>query len=777
MLSADEFLAGRRGGLDADADASVLTGEDLGTLLPVAYSSRARLASPRLSRGVLNACQTRQPSFTPAAFTALLRTLVAEGGHGDPVLAACALLRLSGPPPAEASRLAGKLVTSSSPFAGRALAALSGARPRRGSDEVKVLTAAGPAALALVSEIAEARAVYYSPPQLPDVWERLAAVPGYAEFTRRALAQARDHVGDIHARRVVFKADAAFDADRVQTLGRAVRVALLRDEPWLLDVLRPLVLGVAVAPTAAKTLPSQALLYEVARAAEEMPTPELLALVREARETARHKGVHQQLDRKIQRIVRSLGDRPDVALRLPDLGFDGEGVLMVPVGAHEAVVTVGESVSLGWRQAGAGSPGGVRAGGARADGARVSGAVPAVVRRERPEAVKELRDLVKQVRGHLATVARSLEAGFATGHELSYQEWCSQLMANALGRQVVGRLIWEFRHPDGGWHAVLPVGSSFVGADGGAVAEPPAEGRIRLWHPLRATGDEVQAWRDLLSGRQVRQPIKQAYREVYRLTPAEEETGDYSNRFAAHIVHYKQLYALFKGFGWTTSMLGPWDGGGQADATRVVAGGKWRIGLSHDYRDETAGGVVWAGTDRVWFERRAGGSWRSVPLAEVPPLVFSEAMRDVDLFVSVTSVAADPTWFDGHLDYWRRENDAALTATAEVRRSALARILPRTKIGSRCELTDRHLVVRGELHTYRIHLGSGNILMEPGNTYLCIVPARKGPQEEIFIPFAEDRLAVILSKAFLLADDTAITDPSIVSQLRRSNPADAGAPA
>ncbi|MGW0811175.1 DUF7737 domain-containing protein [Nonomuraea sp. NPDC002799] len=42
-----------------------------------------------------------------------------------------------------------------------------------------------------------------------------------------------------------------------------------------------------------------------------------------------------------------------------------------------------------------------------------------------------------------------------------------------------------------------------------------------------------------------------------------------------------------------------------------------------------------------------------------------------------------------------------------------------------------------------------------------------GPHSGLFLPFEEDgRLALILSKAFLLANDTAITDPSITRQLR-----------
>jgi hypothetical protein len=81
-------------------------------------------------------------------------------------------------------------------------------------------------------------------------------------------------------------------------------------------------------------------------------------------------------------------------------------------------------------------------------------------------------------------------------------------------------------------------------------------------------------------------------------------------------------------------------------------------------------------------------------------------------------------------------------------------------------LTDRFLMVRGDLRTYKIHLGSGNILMEPNDAYLCIVPRGSGDQP--FLPFEENggMLSIILSKAFLLAADTAITDPSITHQLR-----------
>ncbi|MBF8184224.1 hypothetical protein ITP53_00360 [Nonomuraea sp. K274] len=136
----------------------------------------------------------------------------------------------------------------------------------------------------------------------------------------------------------------------------------------------------------------------------------------------------------------------------------------------------------------------------------------------------------------------------------------------------------------------------------------------------------------------------------------------------------------------------------------------------------------------------------------------------------MASITTDPQWTgqgpDRLRDYGQTGSFAALPPSAEVRRDALSRLIGRTTIADRCTMTDRFLVVRGDLRTYKIHLGSANILMEPNDAYLCIVSARD-PHAGLFLPFEEDgRLALILSKAFLLANDTAITDPSITRQLR-----------
>ncbi|WP_336216654.1 DUF4132 domain-containing protein [Nonomuraea sp. LPB2021202275-12-8] len=556
------------------------------------------------------------------------------------------------------------------------------------------------------------------PEPLPGLTEWLGGQPCYLNFARTALEDARARVAGIHAGEIPYKAEKAFDGAEKAALGRAVRLALLRDEPWLPELLDELVRGIAVAPTQAKTLPSQGLLFEIARAVEEHPTPEAISALRTARRITRHGGVPMQLDRKFKRIEPALADRLEVAFRLPD------GRVRQAVGEHTAVISIDGKVELSWWH-----------------GDKRLKTVPAAVKREHPDEVKRLRELAKQTTQQQATLARALEAGYAGTTTPPYRQ--------LEGRPIADRLIWEFEVSPGVWRAEL----------GMNVPDVP----VRLWHPVRASVDEVRTWREAIQDKELRQPFKQAFREIYPLAPAEEAAGDRSSRFEGHVVHYRRLRALFKDRGWQSRFQGHWEEDG--DAHRVMTGGQWRATLEHHLCDE-----IYAEIGQARFQRRAGGGWRDVPLAEVPALVFSEAMRDIDLFVAAASITTDPQWADHGPDrlrnYWQSGSFAALPPSAEVRRDALSRLIGRTVIADRCTFTDRFLIVRGDLRTYKIHLGSANILMEPNDAYLCIVAAHDS-HAGLFLPFEEDgRLALILSKAFLLANDTAITDPTITRQLR-----------
>ncbi|HEY8505845.1 MAG TPA: hypothetical protein VIL46_14770, partial [Gemmataceae bacterium] len=238
--------------------------------------------------------------------------------------------------------------------------------------------------------------------------------------------------------------------------------------------------------------------------------------------------------------------------------------------------------------------------------------------------------------------------------------------------------------------------------------------------------------------------------------------------------------ALCASRGWKHPLHMAFDGGYSSPASRELP--QWDLRAEFwvesvgEHLSES-GAYLYLATDQVrFYPAGAAGRGARSPLAleQVPPLVFSEVMRDVDLFVGVASVGNDPNWSDGgpggrYLDYWHRYSFGELSGTARTRKALLERLVPRLKIADRCSVGDRFLEVRGDLRTYKIHLGSGNILMSPNDQYICIVPKQSGTAgERVFLPFEGDPvLSVILSKAFLLADDRKITDPTITSQIRR----------
>jgi hypothetical protein len=72
------------------------------------------------------------------------------------------------------------------------------------------------------------------------------------------------------------------------------------------------------------------------------------------------------------------------------------------------------------------------------------------------------------------------------------------------------------------------------------------------------------------------------------------------------------------------------------------------------------------GSDQVRFYRER----REIAIDEVPALVYSEIMRDVDLFTSVCAVGDDETWSDqrdrGTGNILERSNVGELTAVVSL---------------------------------------------------------------------------------------------------------------
>ncbi|MBL8230240.1 MAG: DUF4132 domain-containing protein [Bryobacterales bacterium] len=362
-----------------------------------------------------------------------------------------------------------------------------------------------------------------------------------------------------------------------------------------------------------------------------------------------------------------------------------------------------------------------------------------------------------------------IERLLLTQRSIPYEQWREYYLYQPLLADVVRRLIWEFE-TDG----VKQLG---FWRDGHMISETDAElaltsaTRVRLWHPATSDLSVVFYWRCWLEDRGVRQPFKQAHREVYLLTPAESEARHHSMRFANHVLRQHQFHALCERRGWKFRLMGEFD---SHNTPELELPGGLRVTLEVEFPREAH---VSHHAIYLYIETGAARFWQGgevCDLAAVPAQILSEALRDIDLFVGVSSVGNVPEMGAGESPfqrYWHHYSFESGGPSVDCRRDVLVRLLPRLAIAPRCALEERFLVVRGDRATYRIHLGSGNVLMEPGSRYLCIVPgsssrAGKGDASRVALPFeGDEQLGLILSEAFLLANDKSIRDQSILAQL------------
>ena len=170
---------------------------------------------------------------------------------------------------------------------------------------------------------------------------------------------------------------------------------------------------------------------------------------------------------------------------------------------------------------------------------------------------------------------------------------------------------------------------------------PGEDDEVRLWHPAEAGPAEIAAWRATLASLNVTQAVRQVDREVF-LPPAAGSAPAADLRFAGRVVDQPRLRALLRQRGWAVPALGTWDRGDEATAWRDFDSG-FRAELRYQAPDvdPIAERVARARIVAVRFVRPGSGRVAgdpgevSVPLADVPRRVFSEALRDVSLAVTV----------------------------------------------------------------------------------------------------------------------------------------------
>jgi len=352
--------------------------------------------------------------------------------------------------------------------------------------------------------------------------------------------------------------------------------------------------------------------------------------------------------------------------------------------------------------------------------------------------IQALRERKVELRRQASRIRPSLEQFMMRGDEFTGVE-LRELMEHPLLSPMLKNLVLI-----GEGIAGYPIhGGKAIEDHSGDIEALKAGEKLRIAHPCDLLpAAKWHRWQKDCLARERIQPFKQVFRELYPLTDAEKKEGTQTRRYAGHQVQPRQALALLSQRGWVHH---PDEGVRKVfHEAGLVAWLHFQEGF---YTPAEIEGLT---LESVFFTKR--GESELLELTSLPPRLFSEAMRDLDLVVSVAH---------------RGGVDPEASASTVEMRSTLVDDTCRLLKFRNVRVKDRYALVDGHLGQYSVHLGSAVTRKMPGEA-LFIVPVHSQHRGRLFLPFADDdpKTAEVLSKVLLLARDQEIKDPNILDQIR-----------
>lgn len=308
------------------------------------------------------------------------------------------------------------------------------------------------------------------------------------------------------------------------------------------------------------------------------------------------------------------------------------------------------------------------------------------------------------------------------------------------GNPVVAPIVKNLVFTDGGKSGMLN-GPALISANGES-RPVSADAQLRVAHPydLYAEGS-WKDWQKHLFDQKIVQPFRQVFRELYVKTQDELGTKT-SLRNAGNQIQPQKTVACLKSRRWVADVE---DGLQKVYYKQNIIARIYALADWFSPADIEAPTLEWVD----FFNRKNG---EQMKIDDIPDILFSEVMRDVDLAVSVAHAGGvDPE---------------ASHSTVELRRAVCEFTLPLFGL-TNVTFEKNHALITGELADYAIHLGSGVVHIQ-GGPMINVLPIHSQHRGRLFLPFVDDdpKTAQIISEILLFAEDKKIADPFILQQIR-----------
>ena len=349
--------------------------------------------------------------------------------------------------------------------------------------------------------------------------------------------------------------------------------------------------------------------------------------------------------------------------------------------------------------------------------------------------IEDIKEVHKNLKEQYRRSRKMLEEAMEDGTEF-YGYEIENLMTNPVISPILKSLVFKMEN-DLGYYEDKKLKS----AKKKSVAVKD-DSLLKIAHcfDLFESGDWASYQKDIFD-RELKQPFKQVFRELYVKT-VDEKGRDKSLRYAGHQVQPTKTVALLKTRRW------------------IIDG---QEGLEKVYYKENIIAKIYALADWFspadieaptleevqFFDRK---TFKPILIDNVPDLVFTEVMRDIDLVVSVAHVGdVDPE---------------ASHSTIEMRKAIVEFNCKLFKLKN-VKFSENHVLIKGERAEYSIHLGSGLVHQKAGSA-INVLPVHSQHRGRVFLPFIDDdpKTAEIMAKVILFAQDEKIKDVFILEQIK-----------
>ncbi|ALM93596.1 DUF4132 domain-containing protein [Fusobacterium polymorphum] len=354
--------------------------------------------------------------------------------------------------------------------------------------------------------------------------------------------------------------------------------------------------------------------------------------------------------------------------------------------------------------------------------------------------IEEIKEVHKNLKEQYSRSRKMLEQSMEDGVEF-YAYEIKTLSTNPVVAPLIKDLVFKVDNILGYYEDNRLVGFDKKSKKATLIDDIDKDVLLTIAHPFDLfNSKQWPLYQQDILGREVKQAFKQVFRELYIKTK-DELKMDKSRRYAGHQIQPSKTVALLKTRRWVVD---------DYEGLQKVYYKENIIAKMYAMTDWYSPAEVEAPTieDIIFYDRK---TFEPLTIKDIPDLVFSEVMRDIDLVVSVAHVGdVDPE---------------ASQSTIEMRRAIVEFNVKLFKLKN-VVFTESHALIKGTRAEYSIHLGSGVIHQKAGAT-IEVLPVHSQHRGRIFLPFIDEdpKTAEIMSKVLLFAQDEKIKDIFILEQI------------